>query len=146
MRRYAANLLFEYGVAGRRTARPLCEKRFVVFSASGPRNAVRRAKQRGKRGEYSYRNAEGDKVQIAFVGLIDVISLNPCEDDEAYYSLRRMSNPKSHVRPDERLSVLLESSVDSKPIGANWWAVPRALVVPPRSLSQRRRASNKRRR
>ena len=92
MRRFAANLLFEYAIAGRRIARPLCEKRFVVFRASGPRDAVRRAKQRGKRGEYSYRNADGDKVQIAFVGLIDVISLDPCDDDETYYSLRPMSN------------------------------------------------------
>jgi hypothetical protein len=145
MTRYAANLLFEYGVAGRHTSRPLCEKRFVVFRASGPRDAVRRAKQRGKRGEHSYRNADGDKVQIAFVGLIDVISLDPCDDDEAYYSLRRMSHPKAHVRPDERLSVLLESSLDSKPIGANWWAVPWALVHPPPG-SSRRNVSNKRRR
>ena len=138
MTRYAANLLFEYGVAGRRTARALCEKRFVVFRASGPRDAVRRAKQCGKRDEHSYRNADGDRVQIALVGLIDVISLDVCEDDEAYYSLRRMSNPKAQVRPDERLSVLLESSLDTKPIGANWWAVPRVLVHPPRT---RRRAS-----
>jgi hypothetical protein len=32
--RYAANLLFEYGVDERRRALPLCEKRIVVLAAN----------------------------------------------------------------------------------------------------------------
>ena len=66
---------------------------------------MRRAKQRGKRAEYSYRNAADQTVRIRFVGLIDVISLESCDNDEAYYSMRRTSNPARHVRPDARLSI-----------------------------------------
>ena len=73
MTRYAANLLFEYGVKQAPKSRPLCEKRIVVFRARGPRDAIRRAKQHGKRGEHSYRNGYDQTVQIKFIGLIDVI-------------------------------------------------------------------------
>lgn len=123
--RYAANLLLEYGVKEAPKARPLCEKRIVVFQASGPREAIRRAKQHGRRGELSYRNADGQTVQIKFIGLIDVISLEACEENEAYYSLRRMSNPARHVRPDGRLSIMASAS---KAIGSSWWAVPNSVA------------------
>jgi hypothetical protein len=103
----------------------LCERRIVVFQASGGRDAIRRAKQHGKRGEFSYRNADGQTIQIRFIGLIDVISLEAREENEAYYSLRRMSNPARLVRPDARLSVLASAS---KAIGSSWWAVPKSLA------------------
>jgi Domain of unknown function (DUF4288) len=125
MARYAANLLLEYRVKEAPSPRPLCEKRIVVFEASHPREAIHRAKQHGKRGELSYRNADDQTVQIRFIGLIDVISLEACEDDEAYYSLSRISDPARHVRPDARLSVLASGS---KAIGSSWWAVPKTLV------------------
>jgi len=136
MGRYAANLLFEYRVKETPTPRPLCERRIVVFQASGARDAIRRAKGRGKRGEYSYRNASDQTVQITFIGLIDVISLEDCEKNEAYYSMRRTSNPMRHVRPDARLSVIAS---EKKVIGSSWWAVPKALVAP-RAKRRPRRA------
>jgi Domain of unknown function (DUF4288) len=138
MARYAGNLLFEYGVKEAPSLRPLCEKRIVVFQASGAREAIRRAKQHGKRGELSYRNADGQTVQIKFIGLIDVISLEACEEDEAYYSLRRMSDPKRHVRPDARLSVLASSA--SRVIGSSWSAVPKSLVRTTKHKGRRRGA------
>ena len=107
MERYAANLLFEYRIKEAPSPRPLCERRIVVLNASSDRDAIRRAKKRGKQSEYSYRNADGQTVQIRFVGLIDVIDLVACEADEVYYSLQRMSNPARHVRRDDRLDVVV---------------------------------------
>lgn len=125
MARYAANLLLEYRLKEAPKARPLCEKRIVVFQASGAREAIRRAKQHGRRGQFSYRNADGQTVQVRFIGLIDVISLEACDENEAYYSLRRMSNPTRHVRSDARLSVMASAS---RAIGSSWWAVPKSVA------------------
>ena len=121
MIRYAANLLLEYGVEEAPSPRPLCERRIVLIEARGPRDAIRRAKHLGKRAEYSYRNADGQTFRVKFVGLIDVISLEHSGEGEAYYSMRRLSNPKRHVRPDSEFSVLEGAS---KTIGSSWWAVP----------------------
>jgi hypothetical protein len=136
--RYAANLLYEYGVKEAPSPRPLCERRIILLHASSARDAVRRAKQRGKREELSYRNADDQTVQIKFIGLIDVISLEGCDDDEAYYSLRRTTDPSRHVRADSRLSVMLS---ESKTIGASWWAVPKTLAAPKRKPTRRRRGA-----
>jgi hypothetical protein len=106
-----------------------------VFHASDARNAIRRAKRRGKRGEHSYRNASDQTVQIKFIGLIDVISLEECEKDEVYYSMRRTSNPMRHVRPDARLSVLAS---EANVIGSSWWAVPKVIVAPRAKRKPRR--------
>lgn len=97
----------------------------MVFKASNAHDAVRRAKLYGKRAELSYKNGARQTVQLRFVGLIDVISLEGCEDAEAYYSLRRISGPSRHVRADARLSVLADGS---KSIGSSLWAVPKELA------------------
>jgi Domain of unknown function (DUF4288) len=126
--RYAANLLFEYGVDGRRKARPLCEKRIVVFEARGPREAVRKARQYGKRGETAYKNAEGQRFRIRFVGLIDVLSLEHSEPEEVYYSMVRTTRPASLVRPDKSFEVF---RTGPRTIESAWWAVPAYLAKSP---------------
>jgi hypothetical protein len=125
MIRYAANLLLEYGVDEAPSPRPLCERRIVLLEARGPREAIWRAKQIGKRAENSYRNADGRTFRVKFVGLIDVISLEHSEETEAYYSMQRTSHPERQVRPDKAMSVLTSGS---KTIGSSWWAVPEWLV------------------
>ncbi len=121
MARYAANILLEYGVREAPQARPLCERRIVVFRAATPRAAIDRAKQLGRAAQYRYRNANGHTVIVTFVGLIDVLDIDLLGPQEVYYSMRRTANPKRHVRGDSELSVRDESS---KRIGASWWAVP----------------------
>lgn len=121
MTRYGAKLLFEFAIKEAPSSRPLCEKRILVFEAANPREAIRRAKQYGKRDETSYKNGSDQTVRFRFVGLIDVISLESCDAEEAYYSMQRISNPRRHVRPDARLSVLsataraIESSSLTRP-------------------------------
>jgi hypothetical protein len=125
MIRYAANLLLEYGVDEAPSPRPLCERRIVLIEARGPREAIRRAKQLGKRAEHSYRNADGQTFRVKFVGLIDVICLENSGESEAYYNMRRTTHPERQVRPDDDMSVLTSGS---KTIRSSWWAVPEWLV------------------
>jgi hypothetical protein len=138
MIRYAANLLLEYDVDEAPSQRPLCERRIVLIEARGPREAIRRAKQLGKRAENSYRNADGQTFRVKFVGLIDVISLEHSEESEAYYSMRRTSHPERHVRPDDAMSVLTSGS---KNIGSSWWVVPEWLVRGQRQRKRRKRGA-----
>ena len=132
--RYAANLLFEYGVEGRRQKRPLCEKRIVVLDARGPREAVRKARQHGKRGETAYENADGQTFRVRFVGLIDVLGLEHSDPEEVYYSMVRTSRPASLIRPDASFEVYRTSP---RTIKSAWWAVPAYLA---RSPQRSRRA------
>jgi hypothetical protein len=134
--RYAANLLFEYGVDGQRRSRRLCEKRIVVLEARSAREAVRKAKRYGKREEVSYRNADGRRVRIRFLGLVDVLSLEFSDVDEVYYSLFRTSRPARHVRADAALAVL---RAGSRSIKSAWWAVPAWLARRPRKRANGRR-------
>ena len=125
MPRYAANLLFAFAVKSSRQ-RPLCEKRIVVFEASGARQAIRRAKRIGKHAEHSYKNVDDHIVWFEFIGLIDLINLEGCDENEAYYSMRRLKNPRSHVRADEQLSVFVSGT---RAIGSAMWAVPKAAAA-----------------
>jgi hypothetical protein len=121
MNRYAANLLLEYAVRVLPAARPLCDRRIVVFHAAGARAAIRRAKQLGRSAQYQYRNADGHTVQVKPIGLIDVLDIDFAGPEEVYYSMRRTANPKRDVRSNAELSV---SEGPLKGIGSSWWAVP----------------------
>jgi len=95
--RYGVNLLFEYGVAGRRAARPLCEKRVVVLEARSPQAAVRKATRYGRRQQVSYKNADGQRFRMRFLGLVDVMDLENAAAEEVNYSLFRTSHPERHL-------------------------------------------------
>jgi hypothetical protein len=119
--RYGVNLLFEYGVDGRRAARPLCEKRIVVIEARSPKDAVRKAKQYGRRQQLSYKTADGQRFRIRFLGLVDVLDLENAAADEVYYSLFRTSDPERHLRSNANLAVF---RAGPKTIRSAWWAAP----------------------
>lgn len=134
--RYAANLLFEYGVDGQRQARPLCEKRIVLLKAPNAREAVRRARRYGKRHQLSYSNADGRRFRIRFLGLVDVLALEYGEADEVYYSLFRTSRPARHLRDESRFAALRSGP---RTIRSGWWAVPAWLARRGRQKGRRRR-------
>lgn len=124
--RFAANLLFQYGVDGKPTARPLCEKRIVVLKAPTAAAALRLAKRYGRRAQMSYVNADGDRFRIRFLGLVDLIELVAADDSqEAYYSMFRTSRPERHLRGRDRLSAFASGP---KTLASSWWAVPAFLV------------------
>jgi hypothetical protein len=119
MRRFAANLLFQFrvdadGDAGKRR---LCEERIINFSARSPRVALRMAKARGKRGEHSYKNSDGNKVSFEFVGIIDLMSLgDEAEADEVWYELHwrllPMERRRKFIPADEVLLGRLGSGTE----------------------------------
>jgi hypothetical protein len=135
MTRYAANLLFQYGIDRRSQSRALCEKRIVVFNASNPKGALRRALQQGRRGQQSYRNADGERVRVRFVGIIDLIDLDLVDDpSEVYFSMFCSARPERLVRATEKLSVF---RTDPATLRSAWWAVP--LFGSSRTRRERRR-------
>jgi hypothetical protein len=103
MARYAANLLLEYQVREAPQARPLCERRILVFEADSARNAIKQARQLGKSAQYRYKNADGQTVIVTFVGLVDVLDIDVLAPSQVYWSMKRTAHPKRHVRPDSEL-------------------------------------------
>jgi hypothetical protein len=104
MHRFAAKLLFQFrvDVNGDVGKRRLCEERIINFSARSPREALQTAKVRGKRGEHSYKNGDGNKVSFEFVGIMDLMSLGvEAEPDEVWYEIHE------RLLPMERRSKLI---------------------------------------
>jgi hypothetical protein len=118
--RYAANLLFQYGIDGRHASRPLCEKRIVLIDARSPKEALRRAEGHGRAQQIAYRNADGEQFRIRYLGLVDLIELYG--EDKVYYSMFRASRPEKHLKRPEQLSVFRPGP---KTIRSAWWAVPK---------------------
>lgn len=88
--RYAAKLLFQFHVTGDRGKRRLCEERIINFQARSPREALARAKRRGKAGEHAYKNADGEKVSFELVGVVDLMSLGiEADADEVWYEIQK---------------------------------------------------------
>src|SRR2546421_6965487 len=103
-KRYAAKLLFQFRVEinGDPGKRRLCEERIINFLARSPRDALRVAKRRGKKGEHSYKNSDGNTVTFEFVGVMDLMSLGlEAGPDEVWYEIRE------RVRPMERRGTII---------------------------------------
>ncbi len=104
MNRYAAKLLFQFKVslAGRVKKRRLCEERFITFKAPSAMKALAHAKRRGRESQCSYKGGGGANVRIEFVGVMELLRLNPeCEEDEVWYEIKTMVSPAE--RRDELL-------------------------------------------
>lgn len=104
--RYAARMIFEYRVSSDVRKRSTCESRIVLIEAASPSHAVRKAKAEGRRGEFRFKNVDGQSVRFSFLGLADLISLDEvCEPHEVWYSIFTSAAPARHVREDGELSV-----------------------------------------
>ena len=84
----------------------MCEERIINFKARSPREALRLAKLRGKRGEHAYKNTDGNKVSFQFVGVLDLMSLGiECEAEEVWYDIRERLLPmerRARILPKDR--------------------------------------------
>ncbi len=109
MTRFAAKLLFQFrvDVNGDPGKRRLCEERIINFSARSSRQALQKAKRRGKKGEHSYKNSDGNTVSFEFVGILDLMSLGiEAEADEVWYDIRERLLPKERrdkIIPDDEV-------------------------------------------
>jgi hypothetical protein len=100
MRRYAAKLLLQFRVTvdGSDGTRRTCEERIVVLQARSAAEALRRAKRRGRSAELRYRNNDGNPVHIEFIGVMELLRLDPvCAEDEVWYDIRDRILPKERA-------------------------------------------------
>ncbi|WP_149109046.1 DUF4288 domain-containing protein [Limnoglobus roseus] len=101
MNRYAAKLLFQFRVRiGTEDGKKrLCEERIVAFQAVSARAALTSAKRRGKSGEHSYANGDGNAVYFEFIGVMELVCLDPqCGPDEVWYEIKERLLPKERKR------------------------------------------------
>ena len=111
--RYAAKLLFQFLVLvdGSPGTRRLCEERIIVFLAAHARAALTEAKRRGRAAQHRYRNGDGNPVRIEFVGVMELLRLDPaCGEDEVWYEfterVRPMERRASFIPPESQLSAI----------------------------------------
>lgn len=105
--RYSASLLFQYRVEDDDTESRLCEDRIVVFEAESYAEALRVAERKGKKGQFSYRSADGRRVFFEFVAVTDLLGLGESSSDEVWYDIFRMQSP---MERREQLNVRLEGN------------------------------------
>ena len=91
--------------------RRTCEERIITFSATHGRAALREAKKRGRAAQHHYKNNEGNPVYFEFVGVMELLRLDPtCDADEVWYDIservRPMERRASIIQPERRLSAI----------------------------------------
>jgi hypothetical protein len=111
--RYAAKLLFQFRVIvnGDSGKRRLCEERIVVLEANPAKAALKKAKAKGKSGEHSYKNTDGNKVRFEFIGVMELLELDPaCRDDEVWYDIVERVSPSERrdklIPPEAQLNAI----------------------------------------
>src|SRR5690348_15781690 len=88
--RYSAKLIFQYRVmvGGSSGTRRLCEERIITFPSLHGRAALKEAKRRGRAAQHAYRNNERNRVHFEFIGVMELICLDPsCDADEVWYEM-----------------------------------------------------------
>ena len=123
--RFAANLLFQYRVSKPVRKRRMAESQIVVLRARDAESALRKALKIGRREQVQYKNVFGGTVSIEFLGLIDLLDLDPtCGPDEVWYRMFYSANPRKYLTPTRRLSAF--ASWSGAKIGDAIWAAPAA--------------------
>jgi len=105
--RYAASLLFQYRVMvdGNPGKRRLCEKRVITIRSSDAHAALAEARKCGREAQHSYRNDDGNRVHFEFVGVRELLCLDPeCAENEVWYEIVDLMTPmerKNELIPRE---------------------------------------------
>ena len=112
-RRYSARLLFQFRVVvdGDAGKRRICEERIITFTSSHARAALREAKKRGRAARHSYKNSNGCPVHFEFVGVLELLCLDPeCDADEVWYHIVERVTPMERratlIPPEDQLSAI----------------------------------------
>jgi len=112
-RRYSARLLFQFRVVlnGDAGKRRLCEERIITFTAPQARAALSEAKRRGRAAQHTYTNCNGCPVHFEFVGLVELLCLDPqCDADEVWYHIVERVTPMerraSLIPPEDQLNAI----------------------------------------
>jgi len=76
---YSVRFLFESKVSDSKEADPLCEQSIRIFSAKSEEEVLEKANRFGAGEEHGYLNENGDKVEWAFVRILEIQDL--CESE-----------------------------------------------------------------
>jgi hypothetical protein len=117
MKRYSAKLLFQFQVTvgGSHGQRRTCEERIVLIKADSAAQALALAKQKGRDGEYSYTNSDGNPVDVQFIGVMELLRLDlVCEEDEVWYDITERLLPMERrdrfIPPEHTLEAIRNES------------------------------------
>ncbi|MCE9590029.1 MAG: DUF4288 domain-containing protein [Planctomycetes bacterium] len=108
MPHYGIKLLFQYRVAinGRSGKRRTCEERTLNLQARSAREALGKAKKRGKAAEFKHPNSERGTIFFEFVGIVDLLKLGAETDpDEVWYEIHDRLEPmerRNRIVPNDR--------------------------------------------
>jgi Domain of unknown function (DUF4288) len=103
-RRYSAKLLFQFRVMvdGSAGKRRICEERIITLRAQNAKAALQAAKKSARSAEHTYKNNEGNRVHFEFIGVLELLCLDPaCDANEVWYEI------VDRIEPMERKSKLI---------------------------------------
>src|ERR1039457_7360396 len=85
--RYAAKLFFQFRTvsSGVSNKKRVCEERIILFNAETPKMALRLAKKRGNKEEFSYFD-DGIEILFEFIGVNELIELGACSEPDEVWS------------------------------------------------------------
>lgn len=113
MKRYSAKLFFQFRVLvdGDSGKRRYCEERMILLKSASARSALTAAKRRGQKSQFTYHNSDGNQVYFEFIGVMDLMCLDPvCDDDEVWYDIVERIMPlerkATFIPPESELNAI----------------------------------------
>ncbi|HXE51739.1 MAG TPA: DUF4288 domain-containing protein [Tepidisphaeraceae bacterium] len=91
--RFAAKLLFQFRIQGSHSKRLTCEERTVLLNARSAKEALAKAKQKGRAAQTTPKRSDSN-FYIEFVGVLDLLHLGiECPEDEVWYEIKEIISP-----------------------------------------------------
>ncbi len=113
MKVYSAKLLFQFRVVvgGSSGKRRTCEERIIQVRADSGRQALASARRKGRAGQFSYLNSDGNRVYLEFVGVMELLDIGPeCQQGEVWYEIKErllpMERQEALIPPAEELCAI----------------------------------------
>jgi len=110
LKRFAANLLFVFQVDGVTNDEEwMCESRIVIIRAVKAKDAMEKAKQKGKEAEWDGENDEGNKTRSKFVGVMELLCLEGVteDEDEVWYDILYVKDPSALIPLESDLNAII---------------------------------------
>ncbi len=105
MTRYSAKLFFCMHVKGLK--RQTCEERIISVSARSAREALHKAKRKGRAATHNYENSYGEEVRVKFLGVMELLCFESFEPkEEVWYEL------VERLHPEKRLAEFIPQEQD----------------------------------
>lgn len=112
MTRYAAKVMFQYRVMvdGSPGRRRVCEEQIVQIEARSARRALNAARRKARAKQHVYYNDHGHKVHFEFIGVMELLCLEPCDKNEVWYEITERILPKERksrwIPPEDELEAI----------------------------------------